>query len=403
MEQLVEGGYYRIELVASESYKESFYLGHFRSMNAAGTLVFDDVKVHRGPHTRPETKKMLSDNIVNAKDNNSIQIAPRGKYNRLRVIPYQGTYATLPHDYEVKNIMKITYAVKYPDSEDEFFESLDFFDLVEERGPQKEVIFSINGNRIAVPFYVGNNKIVLKPTKFHVLNCVDILIESNEIILVNFYFYLERHKCPQISHAEFFKLLDAISAVAHKPIVLTDASTKQVREGKNCNFPNFVMAVAKDVSFYNRFGFQNARFTEDLRKTQQIKLSTLQQGGLSELYKTISKTTSDIDISLKEAAQYALDNCHHNTPEMQEFIISLTEELESLIPENSSFKRPRSTSVYEVNVDEEQDHFVVEFTEEEEAGTKRQKEHATGTGGRRQRSRKFRRSFRRFRRSFRRS
>jgi hypothetical protein len=108
-------------------------------------------------------------------------------------------------------------------------------------------------------------------------------------------------------------------------------------------------------------------------------------------------------VSLKEAAQYALDNCHHNTPEMQEFIISLTEELESLIPENSSFKRPRSTSVYEVNVDEEQDHFVVEFTEEEEAGTKRQKEHATGTGGRRQRSRKFRRSFRRFRRSFRRS
>ena len=268
---------------------------------------------------------------------------------------------------------------------------VNLFDLVGQK-KRKIVIFIVNGNRIAAPFYVGKSQIVIR-AEASSANCIDIFIEPSHIELDNYYYYIARQDCPSIDHEIFFKLLDALSASFGKPIVLIDASTKQVREGENCNFPNFFMAVAKDVSFYNRFGFQNARFTEDLRKTQQLQLSTLQGGALNELFQTISKTTSDI--SLKEAAQYALDNCHHNTPEMQEFIISLTEELESLIPENSSFKRPRSTSVYEVNVVEEQDHFVVEFTEE---GTKRKKEHATGTGGRRQRSRRSRR-YRRSQRS----
>ena len=231
---------------------------------------------------------------------------------------------------------------------------------------REKVFFTINGKRIETAFRVGKFNIDILPTiPDRERTCVNMMIDKKEpMYLSNFYYYSEMDKCPTTSHADIFNLFDVISSVYTKPIKLDDASTKQVRDHKNCKFNKFVMAMAKGRTFYNIYGFQNKAFTEALMKTQPIKLSTLNPI-LALMYEELSN--SKVDVSLKQAAIFAIENCHHQNSDMiQLFIIELGSEinrqfLQHGVKDSYAFTRPTSKNKYNVRVTKENDHYEVKF------------------------------------------
>ena len=231
----------------------------------------------------------------------------------------------------------------------------------------EKVFFTINGKRIETAFRVGKYNIDILPTIPNgERTCVSLLIAKKQpMYLSNFYFYSNMHQCPTTSHADIFNVFDAISSVYKTPIYLTDLSTKQVRDHYNCIFSNFVMAMAKDRTFYNIYGFQNKAFTEALNKTQSSKLTSVFDKKLALLYKKLSN--SDDDVSFKQAAIFATKNCHHaDGANMQIFINKLEIEIERQLKKYGlkdlyEFTRPTSENEYTVRVTKENDHYEVEF------------------------------------------
>ena len=230
----------------------------------------------------------------------------------------------------------------------------------------EKVFFTINGTRIETAFSVGKKKIDILPTiPDGKKTCVNMQIDKRPMYLSNFYYYTKMHQCPTTSHADIFNLFDAISSVYKKPIDLYDASTKKVHDHKNCIFDKLVMAMAKGRTFYNIYGFQNKAFTEALMKTQPIQLTSGSK--LALLYEELSNSNAD-DVSLKQAAEYAIKNCQHqNNQKMLSFIDELGREIKrqlkrhGLEEDEDEFTRPTSENEYTVSITKEPNHYEVQF------------------------------------------
>jgi len=117
-------------------------------------------------------------------------------------------------------------------------------------------------------FTVGNGSLIFKsPTDD---NCVEIHFSRN-IILKDYYHATRKSKCKPMSHDYLFHgVLDFFSSQFHQPVVLEDASYKDI---ETCKLSRIVLALAKGKTFYNRYEFANAEMDAELKNVRNTQLN----------------------------------------------------------------------------------------------------------------------------------
>jgi hypothetical protein len=138
--------------------------------------------------------------------------------------------------------------------------------LISSKTP-RTVIFYIDDKRVPSVFHIGDNEIAVQNKDNG--KCIYMTLRDDGNMELDNYYYFENIKtCPSIPHAVFFELLDFIAyETGCSTISLVDRSSKSIG---TCMIPRDVMALAKNKTFYNRYGFDNLRFDTELKRLQSM-------------------------------------------------------------------------------------------------------------------------------------
>ena len=138
--------------------------------------------------------------------------------------------------------------------------------LISDKTP-RTVIFYIDDKRVPSVFHIGDNEIAVQNKDNR--KCIYITLRDDGRMELDNYYYSESIKtCPSIPHAVFFELLEFIAdETGCSTIGLLDQSHKTIGP---CMIPRDVMALAKNKTFYNRYGFRNLRFDIELKRLQSM-------------------------------------------------------------------------------------------------------------------------------------
>ena len=179
---------------------------------------------------------------------------------------------------------------------------------------------------------VEGNKILFMDNYKTEIPCITIEVKTHQVDLS--YYYLRRNirkDCPPLDHKLFFKFLRKLGEVYDRPVTLLDLSSQNL-ENTDCIIEGTIFSLAGKPTFYERFGFRNQTYTDQIKRLQTMTVEEFmdlpqpvrRSYRLDKTFQKVKRAIESFGMSMsttvKKMATFLVEECKSKEVYNKEFV-----------------------------------------------------------------------------------
>jgi hypothetical protein len=142
----------------------------------------------------------------------------------------------------------------------------------DEGGADETVLVECEGTTYKVNLTENNIYFLNNQDEKH---CIHIEVYEDSVYLSDYYLTEDIDAdCPKLPHELFFNFLTALGHLLKRPVTLLDFSFKAL-EHTFCYINSEIFSLSGARTFYERFGFRNARYKRAINKLRKLRVEEL--------------------------------------------------------------------------------------------------------------------------------